>query len=200
MSLPSEWADLPRLAGYQAWGLQLMAPFASPAVYVPSGTAVETIVGLAMGDQMTVSLPQNPEGQLQVTVTDTQGNAESTYVYPGTPQSFSVPRTDTYRLTLNWTSAAGLGNVVQFNHGPGPLNSIMAIAQSYTVPGVQGATTTFAYADPSLPAVNPTAGTTSSSSAAASYYPTWSDLNYFPESTQYTPDRKSTRLNSSHRT
>ena len=187
MSLAADWANLPRLPGYQAWGLKMMTPFASPSLFVPSGTAVETIVALAIGDEITVTLPQIPAGQLQVTVTDTQGNTESTDVFPDTPQTFFALRTDTYRVTLTWTNAEGLGSVVQFNQVPGAANNLFSLTDSYTAPSIFGATTQYAYADPSLPAINPTAGTSSTKSAPANYYPTWDDTTYFPAGDAYGP-------------
>lgn len=176
-----------RLPGYRNFGLQLMTPLASPSVTLASGQAASYVVALAAGDQLGISLPEEPGGTLTVAIENDLGQTATANIAAGQPQYLVVARTGTLKLTLTWKDEQGSeATAATFTLLPGPLNNLAELLTSYADLTPSGTTTVYAYSDPNLPTVNPNAGTSKYAPAPASYWPEWTQSAYFPSSSSYT--------------
>ncbi len=180
-TIPTDpFTDVERLAGGRTWGLDIMTPLASPQVTVNEGAPVVRKVGLDAGDQLEIQVPDESLGQLQVDVVTDLGTTSSVTIKGGESTFVRATRTGTYKITLTWMPPNGGGVAVSFSLAPGSLNSLAELLTSYNHTGPDNVVYQWAYSDPSIPGVNNTAGNSSGDSAAASYFPLWTDQNYFP--------------------
>ncbi len=188
-TIPTDpFAGVERLPGYRNYGIQIMTPLTASSVAVPgsSGTTSSSKVfkvGLAAGDQFRLSLSGNPSGSLSFSATNdlAQSLVNQYAITTDNPAYFVATRTGTYQFTLNWTGSEAVS--VGYALLPGPLNNLPVLTTSYAIPGDE---VVFAYADPTLPTINPTVGT-SSATGPANYFPLWTDTTWFPNTSDYTP-------------
>ncbi len=175
----------PRLPGARSWGIQLMTPLAAPAVSV-GNSPVTYKVGLAAGDQLEISVPDQSLGNLTIQAESDLGVVVSSSITGGGTTYLQAKRTGTLDVTLTWTPDGSQTAMVTLSDIPGPLNSLMGMLNSYQSGGslntedTQNVIYSYAYADPSLPGVNPNAGSLPTNDAPASYWPLWTDTRYFP--------------------
>jgi hypothetical protein len=155
-----------------------MTPLSTSAVVLPATTTTRYKAALAAGDQLAIKVPDTPQGTLRVTVTNDLGEPVGQQTLsPDSTKYLVAQRTGTYQIELTWTpTVTGSTNTVNFEHLPGPLNGLMEMLTSYTENVSDSRTPIlYAYGDADMAGVNAAEGT-----AAAPYWPLWSDASYFP--------------------
>src|SRR5262249_10162448 len=97
-TIPTDpFPGIPRLPGFQNWGLNLMMPLSAPSALLSPGTNVYK-VGLAAGDQLEISLPAGVPGTLTVTSEDDLGTmSEAFTVTTNSPAFLRAQHTGTYQ-------------------------------------------------------------------------------------------------------
>lgn len=180
-TIPTDpFPDALRLSGARPWGLGLMTPLSAPSYGgLVGGVANYFKVALGAGDQLAINLSNTPPGDLSVNITSDTGEFIATdfIISPDQTQYLLAKRTGVYQIEVTWTPVnRDDTGTVNFQHLPGPLNSLAEMLTSYThYRSINDTEILFAYSDASLAGPNPAAGT-----AAAGYWPLWSDINYFP--------------------
>lgn len=179
--------DLPRLPGYQNWGLKLMTPLASSNLVLQPNTTVSYAVSLMANDQLELKLPNSPLGSLEATITDSDGNTDMVQISAGSNQVLAVSQTGAYKLTLKWTPTSLNANTdLTCTVLPGVLNSIPGLMSTFTTPTPNGPTIAYAYSDPELPGIL-TPSQITAGAGPANYWPLWTNHTYFPTTTAYSP-------------
>ena len=140
------------------------------------------MVGLDAGDTLEISVPAAANGTLTLHVESDLGTKTSARLTGGQTNYIVAARTGTFKLTLHWVPAPGhfSGTQVTFSQIPGPLNNLMELLTSYKQQGANQVVYQWAYGASDLPANNPHAGFAPGDTAAASYWPLWSDTKFFP--------------------
>lgn len=187
-SVPTNpYGDLPRLPGYQNWGLKLMTPLASSNIALQPNTPVDYVVSLMANDQLELSLPGSPSGTLTATVEDSIGNTDSVTITGGTSQYLAVAQTGSFKLTLNWQPISpGAATSLACTALPGILNSLPSLTGTFTTQTPTGPVISYSYADPTLPGLL-TPSQVAANAGPANYWPLWTDTTYFPVSALYNP-------------
>lgn len=179
--------DLPRLPGYQNWGLKLMTPLASSNIVLQMSTTVSYAVSLMANDQLELKLPNSPLGSLKATITDSDGNTDTVQISAGSTQVLAVSQTGAYKLTLTWTPTSLNANTdLTCTALPGILNSIPGLMSTFTTPTPNGPTIAYAYSDPDLPGIL-TSSQIAAGAGPANYWPLWTNHTYFLTTTAYSP-------------
>jgi hypothetical protein len=209
-TIPTPFADIPRLPNYQPFGLGLMAPLASGTFSISppdenhSTQTIERQVALAAGDQLTLQRSNiNTDPALILSITDDLGQ---TILQPNaflsqaeeTDQIFTLNalRTGTYKLTVEWPvgeDGQNAGNYqpiqIMYSMTPGSQNSFQNLFTSFKDLFDSNGNVLATYSDPTIPSVNDSSNSNAAAAAAtgaANYFPLWSDTRYFPASTDYT--------------
>ena len=179
--------DLPRLPGYQNWGLKLMTPLASSNIVLQPNVPVDYVVSLMANDQLELSLPGSPSGTLTATVEDSSGNTDSVTFTGGTSQFLAASQTGSFKLTLNWQPISpGAATSLACTALPGIINSLPSLTGTFTTQTPTGPVISYSYADPTLPGLL-TPSQLAANAGPANYWPLWTDTTYFPVSALYNP-------------
>lgn len=189
-TIPTDpFATAKRLPGFQDFGIGLMTPLATGALDLGSG-ATTVQFALAVSDQLKLSVPAASLGTLTVTLQDDLGSSSTTTLQAGQSYYIKASRTGSYEMQLSWNpSVPGTQLNLSYDMIPGALNSLPELFTSYQPDPSKPSSIVYAYADPTLPTLNPNSNNAvgyARATGPASYFPLWSDPLSFPSTTNYT--------------
>ena len=178
---------LPRLGNYQNYGIGLMSPLDSGSVRVNRATPFTAQVALARGDLLTFALNGGQPTTVAITVTDKFGEVLTETVSTGNPISLGAAHTGIFKVTLALPADSILASVpLTYSQLPGGVNSLQPLLSVYEQRVATYTSFQAAYADPTIPTINPTSNfhgvAPPLATGAADYFPLWTDTTYFPTS------------------